>query len=741
MAFTFFGAIQEKPQYKITKPIRLIENFCGIGTQSMALRNLGANFERYRAYDFDKDAIKSYNAIHGTNFEPTDIKNVKGDDLGIVDVDKYEYLLTYSFPCFTADTLVLTNQGLKQIKDVSIVDNVMTHTGDYKKVLSSMKTGTKNIYRIDTMAGSINCTDNHMFLIRTMKHVSKNRERFREFSDPKWVACKDLNKSCYLGFPINRNSIIPEWGGIDFIWTDGRKNRHKNDLSPIIDTQDFWYIVGRYLGDGWERTQGGIIICCSKDNELYEITEKLDKCHFKYNIVEERTVFKIHVPTKEISFFMRQFGKYAYGKRLPGFIFDMPNNLLKSLLDGYLESDGYFNKNEKLFKVSSISKELIYGMSQIVAKVYKTPSRIYEIKKNKFCVIEGRVCNQHNDYELIWKIDKRKQDKAFYENGYIWYPIRRVTDTKRIEDVYDIEVQDNHSFIANNAIAHNCTDLSCSGLRAGMKKGSGTRSGLLWEIERLLTETKELPQILVMENVIQVHNPKNMPDFQLWLNFLESKGYKNFYADLNAKDFNLAQNRIRCFMVSVLGDYTYTFPKGSGLTKTLDDYLEDEVDASYYLEPARQDAMIRDLKDRIGTTIVEDFYQTVRGNRYYQETAPTLRAERHGLKVICASRGRIIENKELRVNESSTWTQQLEPNKCGTTNTLTTVAKDNLLLTGSNGDYTVRSLTPKECWRFMGYSDEDYEKAASVCTPTKLYKQAGNAIALPVMEAVFKELI
>ena len=65
----------------------------------MALRNIGANFERYRAYDFDKNAIKSYNAIHGTNFEPTDIKNVKGEDLGITDKDKYEYLLTYSFPC------------------------------------------------------------------------------------------------------------------------------------------------------------------------------------------------------------------------------------------------------------------------------------------------------------------------------------------------------------------------------------------------------------------------------------------------------------------------------------------------------------------------------------------------------------------------------------------------------------------------------------------------------------------
>jgi DNA (cytosine-5)-methyltransferase 1 len=99
MAFTFYGAVKEAPIYKISKKIRLIECFVGIGTQAMALRNLGANFERYRAYDVDKDAIKSYNAIHNTNFEPTDIRNVKGEDLGITEKDKYEYLLTYSFPC------------------------------------------------------------------------------------------------------------------------------------------------------------------------------------------------------------------------------------------------------------------------------------------------------------------------------------------------------------------------------------------------------------------------------------------------------------------------------------------------------------------------------------------------------------------------------------------------------------------------------------------------------------------
>lgn len=91
----------------ITNKIRLIELFGGIGCQSIGLRDLaianGLNpddvFEHYRLVEFDKFPVKSYNAIHGTNFETMDIKEIGGDDLGIRDTDKYTYIMTYSFPC------------------------------------------------------------------------------------------------------------------------------------------------------------------------------------------------------------------------------------------------------------------------------------------------------------------------------------------------------------------------------------------------------------------------------------------------------------------------------------------------------------------------------------------------------------------------------------------------------------------------------------------------------------------
>jgi DNA (cytosine-5)-methyltransferase 1 len=90
---------EEYPKYRIDKPIRLITTFSGIGSQEMALKRLGVDFEIYKAVEFDEFAIKSYNAIHGTNFPALDIRNVHGSDLEIVDRDKYCYILFYSWPC------------------------------------------------------------------------------------------------------------------------------------------------------------------------------------------------------------------------------------------------------------------------------------------------------------------------------------------------------------------------------------------------------------------------------------------------------------------------------------------------------------------------------------------------------------------------------------------------------------------------------------------------------------------
>lgn len=142
-----------------------------------------------------------------------------------------------------------------------------------------------------------------------------------------------------------------------------------------------------------------------------------------------------------------------------------------------------------------------------------------------------------------------------------------------------------------------CQDLSLAGKQEGMRKGGGTRSGLLWEVERLLNETEHLPQLLLMENVPQVHSSKNMADFENWIQFLESKGYSNYWKDLNAKDYGVAQNRNRCFMVSILGDYCFYFPKPKPLTKSMIDYLEDTVEEKFYIDNEKSSLLIAKLMD------------------------------------------------------------------------------------------------------------------------------------------------
>jgi DNA (cytosine-5)-methyltransferase 1 len=140
-----------------------------------------------------------------------------------------------------------------------------------------------------------------------------------------------------------------------------------------------------------------------------------------------------------------------------------------------------------------------------------------------------------------------------------------------------------------------CQDLSVAGHGKGMTKGSGTRSGLLWEVERLLNEVEELPQILLMENVPQVHSKKNMSDFQNWLDFLESKGYQTYWQDLNAMNYGVAQSRNRCFALSILGGGEFKFPEPIPLTKVMKDYLDEEVEERYYVNGDRAKTLVDNL--------------------------------------------------------------------------------------------------------------------------------------------------
>ena len=167
-----------------------------------------------------------------------------------------------------------------------------------------------------------------------------------------------------------------------------------------------------------------------------------------------------------------------------------------------------------------------------------------------------------------------------------------VSDIQKIT-AEDLNICDTNKYTYILTYSFPCQDLSYAGKQSGMAKGDNTRSGLLWEVERILKECKELPQILLMENVPAVCGQKNIKDFQQWISFLESIGYKSKYQILNAKNYEVPQNRDRCFMVSWLGDFYYEFPEPIPLSRRLKDVLEENVDEKYYLSDRVVERLIR----------------------------------------------------------------------------------------------------------------------------------------------------
>ena len=329
-------------------------------------------------------------------------------------------------------------------------------------------------------------------------------------------------------------------------------------------------------------------------------------------------------------------------------------------------------------------------------------------------------------------------------------------------DAEDLGIVDTDKYTYICCYSFPCTDLSLAGKQKGMAKGSNTSSSMLWEVERLLNECTELPQILLMENVTQVHGTKNKEHFDEWLAFLESKGYKNYWKDLNAKNFGIPQNRNRCFMVSVLGGYSYEFPEEFPLALRLKDMLEDSVDEKFYISNekinkianstfAQEKTMIQKT-DVCGTLLARDYkdpkcvevepvrigglYDTEKGKHQAGAiwdkgaVAPTVDTMQGG------NRQPLITEEPLAYDEQNGYIR-----KDGTVGTLTTDGSSPKHNNRVVDNLRIRKLTPKECWRLMGFDDADFDKAAQHNSNTQLYKQAGNSIVVDVLCYIFKQML
>ena len=201
-------------------------------------------------------------------------------------------------------------------------------------------------------------------------------------------------------------------------------------------------------------------------------------------------------------------------------------------------------------------------------------------------LFENGISSNYNEPMTLEQIKRlgEKQCRNIYNNCVATHNL--VNIQKCTAEKLEIIDTDKYDYILTYSFP--CQDLSKAGLQKGMEKGSGTRSGMLWEVERILDDLNKggqtkLPRILLMENVPDVIGSCAIKDFAKWLGKLESLGYKCYWKVLNAKDFGIPQNRERCFMISILGDYFYGFPQTISLTYKLVNVLETKVDEKFYL--------------------------------------------------------------------------------------------------------------------------------------------------------------
>lgn len=755
--------------------------------------------------EFDKYAIKSYCAIHGVD------ESLNLGDITKVDETKLEdfNMICGGSPCFVEGTLVLTESGYRPIEEVKTGDFVLTHNNKWQRVICTMTNETNGLYRIKSMPSEdVHCTANHPFYVRKRHNLqdSKTGKRWREFDKPIWIEAKNLTREYYVGTAINLKEELPQWNGISKKVNATDKTYIENTLSDKFYTKEFWYIIGRFMGDGWVRNDGGIIICAN-DPELYQIIPYLEKLGWNYCVSKERTVNKIHITFKEIGEYCLRFGRGAANKHLTSDVLNLPVDLLKSFIEGFVSSDGTQDSNG-LYRITSVSREMIYELGQCIAKVYHRPFSIYFTQRPRTTVIEGRTVNQKDTYSIHYKLTTNTQDKAFYEDGYIWSPINEVLQEDYNGLVYNLEVEEDNSYVIQNIIVHNCQDFSVAGKQKGSVwtcNGCGheynpltvhwsqrdkcpncgsnniekTRSSLLVEYLRVIRGNK--PNFGMYENVKNIVG-KQFRDttFKLFEDELHEYGYNTYWKVLNAKDYGIPQNRERVYLIFIKKDLDngkFVFPREFDNGIRLKDVLEDEVDEKYYISDDKVQRFLTNLNTN--TSLLYDPCQVKREgkSREYNDYCPTLTSRDYkdprlvnenvvkqvGNISDCNGNwknpqvGRIYdpdgcsptlntcgggshEPKIVQVGNVNPSGNGMNGNvfsEDGLAPTLTTnKGEGNKILTGIR----IRKLTPKECFRLMGFSDSAYDAASKVVSNSQLYKQSGNSIVVDVLYYILVEL-
>lgn len=342
--------------------------------------------------------------------------------------------------------------------------------------------------------------------------------------------------------------------------------------------------------------------------------------------------------------------------------------------------------------------------------------------------------------------------------------IHGVSEQINLRDVSTVNTAELHDV---NLITYGfpCQDISQAGHQKGFfdKNGNVTRSGLFFAALKIIKDTK--PEYAIAENVKALTSKKFTAEFATVLDSLEQAGYNNYYKVLNAKDFGVPQNRERVFIVSIRKDvdFKFTFPVGEPLKLRLADLLENEVDPKFYLSDEQikriktssyfqnqrriqskewcDTLCSRDWKDPKCVKVKQVFNIVDNSNGFTNPQCGRV-YDTDGLSpCLNTMQGGGREPKILKVgncNPIGTGCNGDVFSSKGLAATVTTNKGEGQKVATDN--FRIRKLTPLECWRLMGFDDDDFYKAQNAgISNSQLYKQAGNSIVVNVLQEIFRQ--
>ena len=374
-------------------------------------------------------------------------------------------LIVASPPCFVADTLILTARGLVPIPEVMVGDMVLTHRLRWRPVLRTGSTLAPTLIA-SGYGGSLEGTAEHPVYVR---HDAGSRQQWdkaakapayqpKDLQPPAWTALSEI-KGCHWGNPAQFEPLpVPDM---------------PNGLSS---GPDFWWMVGRWVGDGWTRHRDGqgdeVIICCAHDEAddldrvLCSIAPRsglraaLGELHWRRS--RERTTERFTAASNSLAQWLaRNFGRGADGKSFPSWTLGMTDINRRAMLDGYASADGYegINGPSRIAKATTVSKALALSTRMLAASLGMT-ANVSFFRRPKTAIIEGRTVQQRDTWQVSWTLDDQANRLVERSHGHLWGKVRDVTPSQPNAQVWNLEVADDNSYVADGITVHNCQEYS-----------------------------------------------------------------------------------------------------------------------------------------------------------------------------------------------------------------------------------------------------------------------------------------